>query len=81
MGAISNGVGSKYANSFTLPATDSSRALKLLQAEFPAASGETDTIVWRAGASHTTQARQREVQMTTDDFDDVFQRLEKLGVV
>jgi RND superfamily putative drug exporter len=52
MGAISNGVGSKYANSFTLPATDSSRALKLLQTEFPAASGETDTIVW-----HVTQGR------------------------
>jgi len=54
MGAISNGVGSTYANSFTLPATDSSRALKLLQTEFPAVSGETDTIVWRAAQGHVT---------------------------
>ncbi|HEX4428153.1 MAG TPA: MMPL family transporter [Frankiaceae bacterium] len=54
MGAISNGVGSKYANSFTLPATDSSRALKLLQTEFPAASGETDTIVWHVKQGRVT---------------------------
>ncbi len=54
MGAISNGVGSKYANSFTLPATDSSRALKLLQSEFPAVSGETDTIVWRVSQGRVT---------------------------
>jgi RND superfamily putative drug exporter len=54
MGAISNGVGSKYANSFTLPATDSSRALKLLQTEFPAASGETDTIVWHVTSGKVT---------------------------
>ncbi len=54
MGAISNGVGSKYANSFTLPATDSSRALTLLQTEFPAASGETDTIVWHVTSGKVT---------------------------
>jgi RND superfamily putative drug exporter len=54
MGAISNGVGSAYANSFTLPATDSSRALKLLQAEFPTASGETDTIVWHVAKGRVT---------------------------
>ncbi|HEX4017772.1 MAG TPA: MMPL family transporter [Frankiaceae bacterium] len=54
MGAISNGVGSKYANSFTLPATDSSRALTLLQTEFPVASGETDTIVWHVKQGKVT---------------------------
>jgi RND superfamily putative drug exporter len=54
MGAISNGVGSRYANSFRLPATDSSRALTLLQDEFPVASGETDTIVWRVRQGSVT---------------------------
>jgi putative drug exporter of the RND superfamily len=54
MGAISKGVGSAYANSFTLPATDSSRALTLLQNEFPAVSGETDTIVWRVPKGSVT---------------------------
>jgi putative drug exporter of the RND superfamily len=47
IGVISRGVGADYASSFSLPATDSTRALNLLKAEFPAASGEADTIVWR----------------------------------
>ncbi len=56
MGAISNGVGSRYANSFRLPATDSSRALTLLKDEFPDASGEIDTIVWRVEQGRVTDA-------------------------
>jgi RND superfamily putative drug exporter len=59
MGAISNGVGSRYANSFRLPATDSSRALTLLQDEFPAASGETDTIVWHVKQGKVTDPATR----------------------
>jgi RND superfamily putative drug exporter len=59
MGAISNAVGSRYANSFRLPATDSSRALTLLQDEFPLASGETDTIVWRVKQGSVTDAAVR----------------------
>jgi putative drug exporter of the RND superfamily len=54
MGVISNAVGSRYANSFRLPATDSSRALTLLQDEFPVASGETDTIVWQVKPGRVT---------------------------
>ena len=54
MGAISNGVGSKYANSFRLPSTDSSRALTLLQKEFPDVSGEIDTIVWQVKQGRVT---------------------------
>ncbi len=56
---ISRGVGSSYANQFTLPATDSSRALDLLSAEFPAASGEADTIVWRVDTGSVTDASVR----------------------
>src|SRR5690349_20246341 len=54
MGVISNAVGSRYANSFRLPATDSSRALTLLQHEFPVASGESDTIVWQVKRGKVT---------------------------
>src|ERR1700712_5740696 len=45
IGVIGRGLGTHYASSFSLPATDSTRALNLLKAEFPAASGESDTIV------------------------------------
>ncbi len=54
LGAIGRGVGTQYANTFTLPATDSSRALDLLRQEFPAASGENDTIVWRVSHGRVT---------------------------
>jgi RND superfamily putative drug exporter len=39
-------VGTGYSNDFALPGTESTKALKLLQASFPAQAGETDTIVW-----------------------------------
>lgn len=45
MGGIAHGVGSAYSNNFTLPGTDTQRALDLLKAEFPAQSGDVDSIV------------------------------------
>ena len=39
-------VGSAYSNSFTLPGTESSRALELLSSALPQQSGDSDTIVW-----------------------------------
>jgi RND superfamily putative drug exporter len=39
-------IGTKYSDSFSLPKTDSTRALDLLKTVSPGASGETDTIVW-----------------------------------
>jgi RND superfamily putative drug exporter len=49
---ISRAVGSHYAESFTLPGTDSQRAVDLLSSHFPAQSGDSDQIVF-----HTTNGK------------------------
>jgi RND superfamily putative drug exporter len=38
--------GTNYSNSFSLPNTDSTKALNLLQSVSPSSTGETDNIVW-----------------------------------
>ncbi|HYQ14040.1 MAG TPA: hypothetical protein VEP94_11415, partial [Solirubrobacterales bacterium] len=43
-----NAVGTRQATNFSLPGTDTQRALDLLQREFPAQAGDTDQIVFRA---------------------------------
>ena len=40
-------VGSAYSDTFTLPGTESSRALSLLASALPKQAGDSDTIVWR----------------------------------
>jgi putative drug exporter of the RND superfamily len=47
---IASTVGRNYATNFTLPGTESQRAQNLLAKEFPAQSGDLDTIVF-----HTSQ--------------------------
>ena len=58
---ISNAVGSRYGNNFSLPGTDAQRAADLLSSRFPAQSGDSDQIVLHtpAGtlAAHAVQAR------------------------
>jgi RND superfamily putative drug exporter len=39
--------GSAFSNVFSLPGTDSTRALELLKSAFPQQAGEADTIVWQ----------------------------------
>jgi len=39
--------GTDYANEFSLPNTDSTRAYQLLEKAFPQAAGDTDTVVWK----------------------------------
>ncbi len=46
--AIAGAVGRNYATNFSLPGTESQRALDLLKRDFPAQSGDVDTIVFRA---------------------------------
>ncbi|WP_405009568.1 MMPL family transporter [Kitasatospora sp. NBC_01539] len=46
LGAASGAVGTKYSDSMSMPATESSKALELLRADMPAAAGDTDTVVW-----------------------------------
>ncbi len=48
IGAISGSVGSSFSENFKLPASDSQEAFDLLETKFPAQSGDTATIVYRA---------------------------------
>jgi RND superfamily putative drug exporter len=45
--AISQAVGKRSANNFSLPNTDSQRAVDLLKSRFPAQAGDADQIVFR----------------------------------
>jgi RND superfamily putative drug exporter len=45
--AIAGAAGRNYATNFSLPGTESQRALDLLKHEFPSQSGDVDTIVFR----------------------------------
>ena len=57
VGGIARSVGSSYSNNFSFPSTDSSRALDLVKANFPAQSGDSDQIVVQAknGTLHTPE--------------------------
>ncbi len=52
--AASTALGSRFQNTLSLPGTDSSRAVSLLDARFPAAAGDRDQIVYRARAGSLT---------------------------
>ena len=54
--ALGSSAGSTYATSFALPSTDSTRALNLLKAQFPAASGEADSVVFHVTQGKVTDA-------------------------
>ncbi|MGN6188892.1 MAG: MMPL family transporter [Conexibacter sp.] len=45
---LSGAAGTRYAETFTLPGTDSQRAYDLLKTDFPAQSGDSDQIVLHA---------------------------------
>ena len=45
-----NAIGTRQATNFSLPGTDTQRALDLLEAQFPAQAGDTDQIVFRAAS-------------------------------
>jgi putative drug exporter of the RND superfamily len=48
IGGIGNAIGSKYANNFSFPQTDSGDAVKLLQSAFPSQAGGSDQLVFQA---------------------------------
>src|ERR1700744_2448512 len=48
LGGIGRAAGDQYNDSFTLPGTESTRALDLLTKSFPTQSGDSAQIVWHA---------------------------------
>jgi RND superfamily putative drug exporter len=56
---ISQAVGRRDANNFSLPNTDSQRAVDLLRGSFPAQAGDVDQIVFHARAGTLDQASAR----------------------
>jgi RND superfamily putative drug exporter len=59
--ALSQAVGKRNANNFSLPNTDSQRAVDLLQGRFPAQAGDADQIVFRTRTGKLTDASARAV--------------------
>jgi RND superfamily putative drug exporter len=55
LGVTSTAIGSSYNDSFSLPGTESTKALELLQKSLPAQSGAVATVVWQVGAGGTVQ--------------------------
>nr|WP_223297311.1 MMPL family transporter [Catenulispora acidiphila] len=58
LGVVGSALGSNYANSFSLPGTESTKALTILQTQFASQSGDQDTVVWR-----TTSGTVRDAQV------------------
>src|SRR6266511_2248494 len=57
--AVSQAVGKRNANNFSLPNTDSQRAADLLQGRFPTQAGDADQIVFQARTGKLTDASTR----------------------
>ena len=59
----SSSLGSAYANSFTLPGTNSAHALALLQSGFPSKAGDVDQVVFQA-TNGTIAGHEQQIQAT-----------------
>ena len=59
IGMLSGSVGSDFSEDFKLPASDSQEAFDLLEDEFPAQSGDTATIVFKADGGVESPAVKR----------------------
>src|SRR6267154_5600213 len=59
--AVSQAVGKRNANNFSLPNTDSQRAIDLLKSHFPTQAGDADQIVFRTPQGKLDDASTRAV--------------------
>src|SRR3954452_5866714 len=61
LGGLAKAAGDQYTDSFSLPGTESTRALNLLQRSFPSQSGDSDQIVFqtRTGSVKDPQVKAR----------------------
>ena len=62
IGAISGAVGADFTEEFKLPASDSKEAFDLLETKFPAQSGETSQIVFRADSGVESPAVKKKME-------------------
>ncbi|MET0305329.1 MAG: MMPL family transporter [Solirubrobacterales bacterium] len=62
IGMLSGSVGSDFSEDFKLPASDSQEAFDLLEEKFPAQSGDTATIVYKAEDGVEAPAVKREME-------------------
>ncbi|HWB70546.1 MAG TPA: MMPL family transporter, partial [Solirubrobacterales bacterium] len=62
VGMLSGSVGAEYSEDFKLPSSDSTDAFELLEHKFPAQSGDTATIVFKAEDGVRTPAVRREME-------------------
>jgi RND superfamily putative drug exporter len=62
VGTISGAVGADFSEEFKLPASDSKEAFDLLETRFPAQSGETSTIVFKADAGVESPAVEKKMK-------------------
>ena len=53
-GVVSSSIGTRYATNFSLPGSESQRALDMLQRDFPAQAGDSDQIVFHARSGKVT---------------------------
>ena len=59
LAAAAQGVGRDYANNFSLPGTESQRAVEVLESHFPTQSGDLDQIVWNVKSGGVRDANIR----------------------
>src|SRR5271169_3539366 len=57
--ALSGAIGTNFENNFSLPGTQSQRAIDLLKANFPAQAGDSDQIVFNTTTGSITDAANR----------------------
>ena len=62
VGMIASSVGSDFSEDFKLPASDSTDAFDLLETKFPAQSGDTATIVFKADGGVESPAVQKKME-------------------
>jgi RND superfamily putative drug exporter len=70
LGALTGSAGTKYNDTMSIPASESSRAMDLLKQAMPASAGDTDQVVWHTtGGVKVTDADVR--KRMTDTLDQI----------
>ncbi|MET8170491.1 MMPL family transporter [Streptomyces sp. NPDC005329] len=67
LGVAETSAGSAYNDSFSLPNTESTRAVNLLKSSFPAQAGDSDTVVWHVNSGSVRDIATKARMSTTLD--------------